>query len=224
MICADTNCWIAYLSGDAGQDTGILDHAVIHGAVVMAPVVLSELLSDPQLESQDAADLCAITLLEIGPGYWERAGRLGAQRLAKRLCAKCKEPYVAGADEIRSLLTEYCQEMLNTTLFKADPQAGLQAVYADWSKKYVNDKGQFVLYKKKRCEVCNQSGYKGRAGLHELLVATDPIKKMVQEKARVAEILAVALEEGMRTLKMDGLEKVLQGVTDMAQVRAVCIK
>ncbi|MEO7403807.1 MAG: GspE/PulE family protein, partial [Burkholderiales bacterium] len=130
-----------------------------------------------------------------------------AQRLAKRLCAKCKEPYVAGADEIRALLTEFCQEMLNTTLFKADPQAGLQAVYADWSKKYVNDKGQFVLYKKKGCEVCNQSGYKGRAGLHELLVATDPIKKLVQEKARVAEILAVALEEGMRTLKMDGVEK-----------------
>jgi type II secretory ATPase GspE/PulE/Tfp pilus assembly ATPase PilB-like protein len=55
-------------------------------------------------------------------------------------------------------------------------------------------------------------------------VGTDPVKKLIQEHARVAEILAVALAEGMLTLKMDGMEKVLQGVTDMAQVRAVCIK
>jgi type II secretory ATPase GspE/PulE/Tfp pilus assembly ATPase PilB-like protein len=55
-------------------------------------------------------------------------------------------------------------------------------------------------------------------------MATDPIKKLIQEHARVAEILAVSLEEGMRTLKMDGVEKVLQGITDMPQVRAVCIK
>ena len=70
----------------------------------------------------------------------------------------------------------------------------------------------------------NDTGYKGRVGLHELLVGTDPVKKLIQEKARVAEILAEALNEGMRTLKMDGVEKVLQGITDMAQVRAVCIK
>ena len=95
MICADTNCWIAYLSGDEGQDTGILDHAVIHGAVVMAPVVLSELLSDPSLERQDAADLCAIRLLEIGAGYWERAGRLRAQLLAKRVRARLADTLIA---------------------------------------------------------------------------------------------------------------------------------
>jgi len=95
LICADTNCWIAYLSGEEGQDTGILDHAVIHGAVVMAPVVLSELLSDPSLESQDAADLCAITLLEIGAGYWERAGRLRAQLLAKRVKARLADTLIA---------------------------------------------------------------------------------------------------------------------------------
>jgi type II secretory ATPase GspE/PulE/Tfp pilus assembly ATPase PilB-like protein len=66
--------------------------------------------------------------------------------------------------------------------------------------------------------------YKGRVGLHELLVGTDPVKALIQEKSRVAQILACALEEGMRTLKQDGIEKVLAGVTDMAQVRAVCIK
>ena len=95
MICADTNCWIAYLSGDEGQDAGILDHAVVHGAVLMAPVVLSELLSDPTLESQDAADLCAIALLEIRPGYWERAGKLRAQLLKQRVKARLADTLIA---------------------------------------------------------------------------------------------------------------------------------
>jgi type II secretory ATPase GspE/PulE/Tfp pilus assembly ATPase PilB-like protein len=60
--------------------------------------------------------------------------------------------------------------------------------------------------------------------LHELLIGTDPVKKLIQEHARVAELFATALEEGMRTLKQDGMEKVLLGMTDIAQVRAVCIK
>ena len=60
--------------------------------------------------------------------------------------------------------------------------------------------------------------------MHELLIATDGIKKLIQEHARVAEILAACLENGMRTLKMDGIEKILQGITDMVCVRAVCIK
>ena len=91
-------------------------------------------------------------------------------------------------------------------------------------KSYANEKGQFTLFRKVGCDTCGGTGYKGRAGLHELLIASDPIKKLIQEHARVAEILAVCLEEGMRTLKMDGIEKVLQGITDMPQVRAVCIK
>ena len=78
--------------------------------------------------------------------------------------------------------------------------------------------------KPKGCDACGGTGYKGRVGLHELLVGTDSIKKLIQEHARVAEILALSIAEGMLTLKMDGMEKVLQGVTDMAQVRAVCIK
>jgi type II secretory ATPase GspE/PulE/Tfp pilus assembly ATPase PilB-like protein len=64
----------------------------------------------------------------------------------------------------------------------------------------------------------------GVQGLHELLVGSDPVKKLIQEKARVAEILACALNEHMRTLKMDGIEKVMQGITDIKQVRTVCIK
>ena len=86
------------------------------------------------------------------------------------------------------------------------------------------DKGQFKLYTPVGCDACSGTGYKGRVGLHELLLGSDTVKKHIQEHARVAEVLATALNEGMRTLKQDGIEKVLQGITDIHQVRAVCIK
>ena len=61
-------------------------------------------------------------------------------------------------------------------------------------------------------------------GLHELLIADDEIKKLIQERSRVSQIFAAAVEGGMRTLKMDGLEKVMLGLTDLRMVRQVCIK
>jgi type II secretory ATPase GspE/PulE/Tfp pilus assembly ATPase PilB-like protein len=168
-----------------------------------------------------------VRLLDMGMDPFNFADALVgilAQRLAKRLCGKCKQPYNPAPDEVKMLLQEYCQELLNTTEFKRDAKAGYERVYKDLVKTYGDDKGQLTLYKKAGCDACSNSGYKGRLGLHELLVGTDAIKKHIQEHARVAETLATALEEGMRTLKMDGIEKVMQGVTDFAQVRAVCIK
>jgi type II secretory ATPase GspE/PulE/Tfp pilus assembly ATPase PilB-like protein len=168
-----------------------------------------------------------VRLLDMGMDPFNFADALVgilAQRLAKRLCGKCKQPYTPGQDEIKGLLQEYCQELLNTSEFKKDAKAGYERVYKDLVKTYADDKGQFTFYRKTGCDACGNTGYKGRLGLHELLVGTDAIKKNIQEHARVAEMLATALEEGMRTLKMDGVEKVMQGITDMAQVRAVCIK
>ena len=168
-----------------------------------------------------------IRLLDMGMDPFNFADALLgilAQRLAKRLCGKCKQAYNPSSEEVKALLTEYCQELLNTTPFKKDAKAAYEGVYKDLAKNYANDKGQFTLYKKVGCDACSNTGYKGRVGLHELLVGTDSIKKLIQEHARVAEMLAIALEEGMRTLKMDGIEKVFQGITDIAQVRAVCIK
>jgi type II secretory ATPase GspE/PulE/Tfp pilus assembly ATPase PilB-like protein len=147
-----------------------------------------------------------------------------AQRLAKRLCAKCKQSYNPAPEEMKAFLTEYCSELINTSTFKQNPKAGYENVYKEWVKDYANDKGQFTMFKKIGCDACGGSGYKGRVGLHELLVGTDPLKKLIQEHARVAEMLACCLDEGMRTLKMDGMEKVLMGLTDMPTVRAVCIK
>jgi type II secretory ATPase GspE/PulE/Tfp pilus assembly ATPase PilB-like protein len=74
------------------------------------------------------------------------------------------------------------------------------------------------------CDKCNKGGYKGRIGLHELLVADDEIKKLIQERARVADLFVSAVATGMRTLKMDGMEKIMLGQTDIKMVRSVCIK
>ena len=147
-----------------------------------------------------------------------------AQRLAKRLCAKCKRPHIASAEEIDALLDEYATELRGTARWTADPEGEMGALHAEWKSSFANEGGEFTLYEPVGCEVCSGTGYKGRVGLHELLLGSDKVKRHIQEHARVAEILATALEEGMRTLKQDGMEKVLQGITDMKQVRAVCIK
>jgi type II secretory ATPase GspE/PulE/Tfp pilus assembly ATPase PilB-like protein len=146
-----------------------------------------------------------------------------AQRLAKRMCS-CKQAYTPDAAELTSFLREYCEELMNTARFKADPKGAMEAVYKDWVKLYGNDKGQLQFYKPVGCDKCNGSGMKGRCGLHELLIATDKLKKLIQEHARVADMLAQCLEDGMRTLKQDGMEKCLTGVTHIKEVRSVCIK
>jgi type II secretory ATPase GspE/PulE/Tfp pilus assembly ATPase PilB-like protein len=145
-----------------------------------------------------------------------------AQRLAKRLCV-CKQPYTPAPEEIDSLLTEYCRELETTPSWKQSPKAARQAVMDEWLRSYTGKDGKFTLYKATGCDKCN-GGYRGRVGLFELLEGTDALKKGIQEHLRVAELLGVALDDGMRTLKQDGIEKVLKGVTDMKQVRSVCIK
>src|SRR5690349_1305460 len=146
-----------------------------------------------------------------------------AQRLAKRMCS-CKQPYTPEPAELTSFLREYCEELMSTARFKADPKGAMEAVYKEWVRAYGNDKGQLTFYKPAGCDKCGGSGLKGRCGLHELLIATDKLKKLIQEHSRVAEMLAQCLDDGMRTLKQDGMEKCLTGVTHMKEVRAVCVK
>src|SRR5438132_4427735 len=146
-----------------------------------------------------------------------------AQRLARRMCG-CKQAYTPEPAELTSFLREYCEELMGTARFKADPKGSMEAVYKDWVKHYGNEKGQLTFYKPVGCDKCGGGGFKGRCGLHELLIATDKIKKMIQEHARVAEMLAQSLDDGMRRLKQDGMEKCLTGVTHIKEVRSVCIK
>jgi type II secretory ATPase GspE/PulE/Tfp pilus assembly ATPase PilB-like protein len=168
-----------------------------------------------------------VRLLDMGMDPFNFADALLgvlAQRLAKRLCSKCKRPHVATQAEIDALLEEYAQELMHTAAWKQDAPAQRTALLQQWNTSFGNDKGELVLHDPVGCEVCGGTGYKGRVGLHELLLGTDAVKKNIQEHARVSEVIATALEDGMRTLKQDGIEKVLQGITDIKQVRAVCIK
>ncbi|MCC6206748.1 MAG: Flp pilus assembly complex ATPase component TadA [Gammaproteobacteria bacterium] len=146
-----------------------------------------------------------------------------AQRLAKRLCVNCKEAYEPAEDEINEMVAEYCYDLVSLTASTDDRQAFLDGVLKEWREKFTKD-GKFTLYHPKGCKTCDDTGYKGRLGIHELLYATGAIKKQILEHAQVSEMLATALQEGMRTLKQDGIEKVLQGLTDLHTVRTVCIK
>lgn len=145
-----------------------------------------------------------------------------AQRLAKKLC-DCKQAYVPDAQELRLFLAEYAEELRHTAAWKKAPADESQKLLDQWVSTYGED-GQLKLYKAVGCDKCGKTGYKGRVGLHELMVADDAVKKLIQERARVAELFSAAVEGGMRTLKMDGMEKILMGLTDLKMVRAVCIK
>ncbi len=145
-----------------------------------------------------------------------------AQRLAKKLC-DCKESYVPADEELQLFAAEYAEELSHSTAWTSDYEGETRKLIESWKKAYAVD-GKLKFYRHVGCDKCNQTGYKGRVGLHELLIASDDIKRLIQERARVASIFAAAVEGGMRTLKMDGMEKILMGLTDLKMVRSVCIK
>jgi type II secretory ATPase GspE/PulE/Tfp pilus assembly ATPase PilB-like protein len=171
-------------------------------------LVLSTLHTNSATES-------VVRLLDLGAEPFNFADALLgvlAQRLAKRLCTGCRQARTASSDEMRELLGEYC---LDTAL---DGESILQ----QWERAYADAKGEFTLYAAGGCETCNKTGYRGRIGLHELLVGSPATKKLIQTRATVAELQARAITEGMRTLKQDGIDKILQGHTDIEQIRSVC--
>ena len=127
-----------------------------------------------------------------------------AKRLSKRICEECKEGYHPTRQEYDELVQGY--------------GAGY------WERLGVEYGDNFVLYRGRGCEVCNKTGFKGRVPLHELLVGSEDVKGLIQSKARSAEILSVAMREGMVTLVQDGIQKVLRGVTTYRQIRAVAMK
>ncbi len=145
-----------------------------------------------------------------------------AQRLAKKLC-DCKESYAPEGSELKKFVAEYAEELRHSKAWKADYDGEMQKLIDSWVELYGQD-GSLRFYRSKGCDKCNNTGYKGRVGLHELLIADDDVKKLIQERARVAEIFVAAVEGGMRTLKMDGMEKIMMGLTDLKMVRQVCIK
>ena len=95
MIAADTSTWVAFLEGNSGEDVQLLDRALEDRHVVMVPVVLTELLSDAELPSHVAETISEVPLIEVASGYWQRAGMLRAEVLAKRRKARLGDALIA---------------------------------------------------------------------------------------------------------------------------------
>jgi len=95
MIAVDTSSWLAFLQGDAGEDGELLDRALQDRQVLMAPAVLTEVLSDLKLSAEVSQTLSELPLIEVRPGYWQRAGELRARVLAKRRKARLGDALIA---------------------------------------------------------------------------------------------------------------------------------
>jgi len=95
VIAADSSTWVAFLQGDRGEDSQLLQKALQDRQVLMAPAVLTEVLSAPQLPSSVAATLSEIPLIEVTDGYWERAGMLRAKVLARHRKARLGDALIA---------------------------------------------------------------------------------------------------------------------------------
>ena len=129
-----------------------------------------------------------------------------AQRLVRTLCKDCKEKYHPSKEEYDELVREY---------------GGEEDFIENVNIPYTDD---LTLYKPKGCDTCNETGYRGRMGIHELLIGTDEQKKLIQQSSRMEILRQQAIKDGMTTLKQDGIEKVFAGKCDLLQVRKVCIK
>lgn len=168
-----------------------------------------------------------VRLLDMGMDPFNFADALLgvlAQRLAKRLCKDCKEKYTPSDAEILDLAQEYSTEFIKVAESDEEKNSIVQRTVDEWKEKYGGEEKRLTLYRKTGCEQCDNKGYAGRIGLHELLIGTDGIKRHILDRDTVSTMTLTALKEGMRTLRQDGIEKVVQGHTDMFQIHAVCSK
>ncbi|MDM0121445.1 GspE/PulE family protein [Variovorax arabinosiphilus] len=137
-----------------------------------------------------------------------------AQRLVRRLCTHCRTSRDAEQVEIEELLADYLH-----AFGEADLPESRDAVLARWASQHGKD-GRLQMHTSPGCAACDQSGFKGRAGLHELMMISRELRHLIQTGARAEALQATALREGMRTLRQDGIEKVLAGTTTIDEVRA----
>jgi type II secretory ATPase GspE/PulE/Tfp pilus assembly ATPase PilB-like protein len=136
-----------------------------------------------------------------------------AQRLVRRQCPHCRKARDAGDEEIEELLHDWLNAFPDGLAPAADE------VRRAWRAKYAVG-GRWVGYTAVGCEHCDRTGFKGRAPLHELMSVTRELRRLIQTGARAEQLQRQAMADGMRTLRQDGIEKVLAGVTSIAEVRA----
>ncbi len=127
-----------------------------------------------------------------------------AQRLVRRLCTKCREAFQPSREEFEELVVDYGEEAFEETGIKRS--------------------SDLTLYRPVGCDACSGTGYRGRMGIHELLEGTSEIKRMIKRQANTEDLFIQGRKDKMTTLKQDGIQKVFQGLTDITEVRRVCIE
>ncbi len=126
-----------------------------------------------------------------------------AQRLTRRMCKDCMEEYPLTKDEFEMIYVDYGEKY--------------------WAQTGIEYNPDMTLYRPVGCDSCSNTGYRGRMGIHELMEGTPKIKLMIKKQANTELLFAQAMKEGMSTLRQDGIMKVFKGLTDLAEVRRVCI-
>ena len=145
-----------------------------------------------------------VRLVEMGMdriSFSEALSMVIAQRLVRMLCEKCKKDFKPDKEQFEQLKMAYGPE---------------------WFEKHGMDKEKQAFKQREGCAECDQIGYRGRMAIFEMLECTDRIKKGIKERASVEELKQMALENGMRTLRMDAVEKVFQGITDLDEILRIC--
>ena len=202
----------AFLRGDpdvimVGEMRDLETARIAMEASLTGHLVLSTLHTNSAVDS-------IVRLLDMGLDPFNFADALLgviSQRLARRVCESCGRLEAAGDDELEALAVEYCAET------DTPPQSVLTA----WRQRFAKE-GEILLRRPVGCDDCSQTGYRGRIGLYELYALDRKARGLIQQRASMEELLNAARCNGMTTLKQNGIERIIEGSTDLKQVRAVC--
>jgi type II secretory ATPase GspE/PulE/Tfp pilus assembly ATPase PilB-like protein len=200
----------AFLRGDpdvimVGEMRDLETARIAMEASLTGHLVLSTLHTNSAVDS-------VVRLLDMGLDPFNFADALlgvVSQRLARRVCDTCGTRETAGDQELAALADEYC---LESDLSPA-------AVIEQWKQAYA---GNIVLRRAQGCAECGKTGYRGRVGLYELYTLNRKARSLMQKRASMEDLLLAAKADGMLTLKQNGIAKIVAGLTDLKQVRAVC--
>ena len=160
-----------------------------------------------------------IRLLDMGIDPFNFADSLLAvlaQRLVRRHCKHCTTATEAPPEVVQELLEDFLH------VFPQDLRPDPEALRAQWTEQFGRE-GKLMHYHAPGCKECDHTGFKGRLGLHELMSVDATIRRLIQTRGRPEELQHAAMaENGFRTLRQDGILKVLAGQTSIDEVRANC--
>lgn len=157
-------------------------------------------------------------LLEIGLDPYNFSDSLLAilaQRLVRTLCTHCSDAEIAGDDELDALAAQHLGT--HDLAHAGDAHAALRR---RWQAEHGDAEGRIRLRRRRGCDHCGGTGYHGRMGIHELMLADDEVRRLIRHRGDAASLQAAARSGGMATLRQDGIAKVLAGLTDLPEVLA----